>query len=135
MGIINWLMHRSMKNQTKTLVKWATESYRSVRNQHPSLSDREVFEKMLDQRGRFPGGDRDRDIVLGRYGSSLNGLCYFLGLNSQHMKGTMVSRCMQFTEYVDLELEKHGFKKPSDETKQRYFMTLGLSKNAKSAQN
>jgi hypothetical protein len=46
------------------------------------------------------------------------------------MKGMMVSRCVQLTEYVDIELLKRGFQKPSDEIKQRYFKTLGLPETA-----
>jgi len=134
MGIVNWLMHRSMKGHAEALAKWASESYQAVRTQNPELAERNVFRKMLDQRGRFPGGEKDREIVLDRYGSSLNGLCYYLGLNSQHMKGMMVSRCVQFTEYVDIELQKCGVERLSAETKQRYFKTLGLPESyAKSA--
>jgi hypothetical protein len=130
MGIINWIMHRSMRKWAEALVKWATDTYRSLRAQNPDLSDREIFAMMLDERGRFPGGDKDRDVILDRYGSSLNGLCYFLGLNAQKMKGMMVLRCVQFTEYVDLALQSHGFHKPTDETRQRYFKTLGLPETA-----
>lgn len=130
MGIINWLMHRRMKRHAEALVKWATESYEGVRAQHPELPERDVFRKMLDQRVRFPGGDKDRETVLEKYGSSLNGLCYYLGLNSQSMGGMMVSRCVQFTEYVDIELQKRGLNTPSDETKRRYFKTLGLPESA-----
>lgn len=135
MGIINWLMHRNMRRQAEALAKWATESYQSVRTQNSDLSDRDVFGKMLDQRARFPGSEKDRETVLDRYGSSLHGLCYYIGLNSQDMKRMMVSRCVQFTDYVDIELEKYGFKKPSDEIKRRYFKTLGLPANTVTSLN
>ncbi len=85
---------------------------------------------MLDQKGKFPGREKARDIVLDRYGSSLNGLCYFLGLKSPLMKDMMISRCVQFTEYVDMELEKRGIGKLSDETKRKYFKTLKLPEDA-----
>ncbi len=130
MGIVNWLMHRNMKNAADALVTWATDAYRSVRTAQPHLPEREVFGHMLDQNGRFPDGDKARDTVLDRYGSSIHGLCYFLGLNTQPMKGMMVSRCVQFTEYVDLELQKRGFGMPADDVKRRYFKTLGLPENA-----
>jgi len=51
-------------------------------------------------------------------------------LNSQSMKGTMVSRCIQFTEYIDFELKNRGFEKPANDIKKRYFRTLGLPENA-----
>jgi hypothetical protein len=132
MGIINWLVHRNMRGQAEALAKWATDSYQSIRSQDPDLADRDVFREMLDQRGRFPGGDADREKVLDRYGSSLHGLCYYLGLNSQQMKGMMVSRCVQFTEYVDIELRKNGAGEIPIETKRRYFKTLGLPEEAAS---
>jgi hypothetical protein len=46
------------------------------------------------------------------------------------MKGMMVSRCVQFTQYVDIELEKRGVTKPSDDIRRGYFQTLGLPDNA-----
>lgn len=118
-----------MRGQAKSLTKWATESYLSVHTQNSDFSDRDIFRKMLDQRGKFPGGEKDCEAILDRYGSSIHGLCYYIGLNSRHMKGMMVLRCVQFTDYVDIELEKHGFKKPSDEIKRCYFKTLGLPAN------
>lgn len=126
MGIINSLMHRNMRREAEALAKWATDSYQSVHAQNPDLVERDVFRKMLDQRVRFPGGETDREKVLDRYGSSLHGLCYYLGLNSQRMKGMMVSRCLQFTEYVDMELRKNGVEQISIETKRGYYKTLGL---------
>ena len=130
MGIINWLMHRNMKNVARSIVNWAVDSYSSINKQCPGIIDREIFGRMLDQRGEFPGGDRDREIILDRYGSSINGICYYLGLNSQSMRGTMVSRCIQFTEYIDLELKNRGFEKPANDIKKGYFKTLGLPENA-----
>lgn len=130
MELANQQMHYLMNNEAKSRATWAFELYQSFRAQYPELSDREVFGKMLDQRVKFPGGDKDREIVLDRYGSSLNGLCYYLGLNSTLMKDTMIFRCIQFTEYVDIELEKCGIKKPSDEIKRQYFKTLDLPEEA-----
>lgn len=130
MGILNSLMHRTMRKHAEDLAQWAGETYQLLRKEHPNVPERDIFAKMLDQRGRFPGGDKDRDIVVDRYGSSLNGLCYFLGLNSQQMKEMMVSRCVQYTEYVDIALQKKGFEKPTDETKRLYFKTLGLPEDA-----
>lgn len=109
---------------------WAIESYKAMCRDTPNLAEQDVFRKILDQRVLFPGGDKDREVVLDRYGSSLNGLCYYLGLNSSLMKDMMVSRCIQYTEYIDIELEKYGVHKPLDETKRRYFKTLGLPEDA-----
>lgn len=129
-GVINWLMHYLMQNQAMSRAVWSIKSFQSFHNQYPELSDREIYGKILDQKGNFVGGARDREIVLDRYASSLNGLCYYLGLNSPLMKDMMVSRCIQYTEYVDIELEKYGIHKPSNETKRRYFKTLGLPESA-----
>jgi hypothetical protein len=119
-----------MKGEAEALTKWATEAYNSLRTQYPHLSEREVFGKMLDQRGKFGAGETIRTKFLDRYGTSLHGFCYFLGLNTQPMKGMMVSRCVQFTQYVDIELEKRGVTKPSDDIRRGYFQTLGLPDNA-----
>lgn len=126
MGIVNWLMHHNMRGIIKSLVEWAVYSYEPLRFQFKDMPDREIFGKMLDNRVSFPGGESQRETVLDRYGSSINGLCYYLGLNSPEMKGMMVLRCLQFVEYVDIELHKRGFNKPSDDIKRSYFKTLGI---------
>lgn len=130
MGLLNWTIHRSMRRHAEEIVQWIVNTYQQLRTDHPVLPERDILAKLLDQRGRFPRGDTDRDIVLDRYGSSLNGLCYYLGLNSQLMKGMMISRCVQYTEYIDTALKKLGFGKPPDETKLGYFKTLGLPEGA-----
>ena len=74
--------------------------------------------------------NRFSEDTLDKYASSLNRLCYYLGLNSPLMKDMMVSRCIQYTEYIDMELEKYGIHKPLDEVKRQYFKTLGLPEGA-----
>lgn len=124
MGIINWLMHRGIQGRAQELAEWAMESYKSVRSANADASERDVFKKMLNQRVKFPGGEQDLEKVLDRWGSSLHGLCYYLGLHSQEMKGMMVSRCIQFTEYVDLSLKERGAKPLPPELKKEYFRIL-----------
>jgi len=130
MGFINSLMHRNMKKEAGRRATWAADYYKKIRDQFPDVTEREVFGKMLDSRFKFPDGAKAREVVLDRYGSSLNGLCYYIGLNSPTMKGTMVLRCLQFVEYVDIELQKRGFDKPSDDVKRGYFKTLDLPETA-----
>jgi len=127
---VNNLMHEMMEKEATSVVGWVADAYKSSRVKYPECSDREIFKKVLGQRIAFPGGERDCNIVLDRYGTSINGICYYLGLNSQIMKDTMVSRCVQFTEYIDLELENRGFKKPADDIKRSYFKRLGLPEEA-----
>jgi hypothetical protein len=127
MGFINWTMHRNMRRLAAELSKWAVESHEATRRQHPDWSDREIQRSMLDGKGiTFDVGDSSRETFLDRYGSSLNGLCYFLGLTGGPMKDATVLRCVQFTEYVDIELQKHGATKISDDIKRGYFKLLGL---------
>ncbi|OGX33583.1 MAG: hypothetical protein A3I43_01300 [Omnitrophica WOR_2 bacterium RIFCSPLOWO2_02_FULL_50_19] len=130
MGIINWLIHRNMLNAANELAKWAFELFQSLRAAQPNIDDRETFRQMLDQRGRFPGGAADREKVLDRYGSSLHGLCYFIGLNSPLMKGMMISRCIQYTQYVDRALEKYGANPLPVSLKREYFEKLRLPVDA-----
>lgn len=130
MGITNWLMHRGMRRIAKKWVLWATESYQSLHAQYPNISDREIFKIALSQKIKFQNGEKDCDLILDRYGSSIYGLCYFLGLGCKSMKNSMIFRCVQFTEYVDYELEKRGFQKPSNDIKRGYFKLLDLPEDA-----
>lgn len=126
MRIINWLVHRNMRNAANELAKWAFELFQALRTAQPNIGERETFRQMLDQRGRFPGGDADREKVLDRYGSSIHGLCYFIGLNSSLMKDMMVSRCIQYTQYIDLALERYGVNPVSPALRREYFEKLRL---------
>jgi len=126
MGIINWLMHRNMRKQAEDWAEWSVTAFKQVCSKHPGLSDRELYGKTLDTRVQFPDGDSARSKVLDRYGSSLHGLCYYLGLNSESMKGALVSRCLQFIEYMDIELDKRKVPKLSRELKEQYFEFLKL---------
>lgn len=119
-----------MKSEAKAVVDWTMQSFQLLKAQHADSVERDIFQKLLDLRGKFPRGDIDRDIVVDRYGTSINGICYYIGLNSGLMKKQMVSRGVQFTEYIDLELNRRGFEKPSNEIKKGYFKTLGLPESA-----
>lgn len=135
-------MHRSMRARAQNLAEWATHSFESVQRENPTIGQRDVFRIMLDRRVNFPGGEADetesirkflrdhREKVLDRYGSSLHGLCYYLGLNSPEMSEMMVSRCIQFTEYVDIALKDYRAAPLSPEEKKRYFQYLKLPEEA-----
>jgi hypothetical protein len=130
MGLLNWFMHRSIRRSAEQLVAWASETYTVLHAQNPGMAEREVFGKLLEQRFRFPGGDRDSNSALDKFGSSMHGICYYAGLNTAQMKGMMVIRCVQFTEYVDIELKKRGFNPPPLGVKRDYFEVLGLPEDA-----
>ena len=48
----------------------------------------------------------------------------------QDMKDLMISRCIQFGEYIDIALANRGAAPLSDELKRKYFRTLGLPEDA-----
>jgi len=126
MALANWMMRRGLKKAAAEIADWAVASYVTLHSQHPELQERELFGKMLDQRLNFPGGSDAREQALDVFGSSINGICYYCGLNTAYMKQMMVIRRVQFTEYVDIELENRGFTKPLKQTKEQYFKVLGL---------
>ncbi len=128
MGIVNWLVHRNMKRDAESLAKWAAAAYYQEVASKSCISDRERFGKMLVKRSiNFKAGN---EKFLDTYGDSLYGFCYCIGLNGSLMSGMMISRCVQYTQYIDEELDKYGFKMPSNEIRRGYFRALGLPENS-----
>lgn len=119
-----------MRSRARDLAKWATSSYRLMQKENPAMTDREIFSKLLDQRVQFPAGQAAKDAVLDRYGSSIYGICYFLGLNTGGMESSMVLRCLQFLQYLTAAMQSAGAGPLSPDLKRDYFRKLDLPEDA-----
>ena len=132
MGIINWMVQRNMESNASELAKWAATTYYQIVASKSCASEREIFRKMLEKRGvNFDAGSDIREKFLDRYGDSVHGFCYFLGLNSPLMKGMMVSRCVQYIQCMDKYLDKFGVNSPPNEVRSGYLKTLGIPDDMK----
>ncbi len=136
MGILNWMMHKNMRKVAEQCVKTAATTYSSLRVLNPNMSEQDLRAGVLDKLGNFPVESR-RQYVLATYGTSLHGICYAMGL-ATFGGGLIVSRCVQFTQYVDIEFERYndmefgraGFLPPATEMKRGYFKALKLPEYA-----
>lgn len=128
MGLVNCMMHRNMQKVSEELATWAVETHRLVQSRNPGVSEAEVLGGMVDTRGQFGAGATAREKFLDTFGSSRHGLCYFLGLNKLQIR--MVSRSLQFIEYMDIALAKRGIVRPPDDLRRGYLKALGLPEDA-----
>jgi hypothetical protein len=136
MGVLNWMMHRTMKSRAEEVVKSATTTYSALRAQNLHLAESELRARVLDALVVVESGKRQH--VLDTYGTSLHGIGYFMGIYTPPIRGMIVSRCIQFTQYVDLffescvdtEFGRAGFTPPSREMKRGYFKALGFPEDA-----
>jgi hypothetical protein len=127
MGIVNSMMHRRMRGLAKELATWAVNSSKALSQQYPTLSEREIRGKMLDQRCKYRDGNNSRERLLDRCGASLHTMCYCLGFNE--MTGAGAFRVAQLAQYIDIELDARGCGPTPIETKKSYFKAAGLSED------
>ncbi len=57
---------------------------------------------------------------------TVQGFCYMMALDAGRLKGLMNLRSLQFTHYMDKELETQGFPPQSKEQKERILEVMGL---------
>jgi len=129
MGLSNFLIQRAMKKDARLLAEWAAELYQTLKVHNPNDTDEEIFGEMLGERMHFRDED-DEKRTKARFCSTIEGVCYYLGMEFGVLRGAPIFRCVQFTQYVDEELYNRGFNKQSIETKRRLFKELGLPEDS-----
>jgi len=126
MGLFNWLMHRSMKKEAGRLAKEVTALYYEAKCRTPNASEMEVIKGMAfdeEALARMPGSSKTRLEICCE---TVQGFCYMMALDVGKLKGLMNFRSLQFTHYMDKELEAQGFPPQSKEQKERILEAMEL---------
>ena len=124
MGLVNWIVQHSMRREAKRIAKWAAETYPVVKSHNPGSAEPEVLAKMLfaDLSDASESVQKKVDECC----QSIQGLCYIAAMDIGALRGVMNFRCLQFTRYMDDELQAKGFPLQSRETKKRVLAALDL---------
>ncbi|MDP3934915.1 MAG: hypothetical protein Q8Q46_01700 [Candidatus Giovannonibacteria bacterium] len=133
MGIINFLAHRMLKKEAARTTKLVLEEYNALKTKSPSAKERDVLRQTFYD---IWGISSEEDLKKFKEKTvqkinicceSLHGVCYLVALDGPAGRGLMVSRCLQLTCYIDMELEKRGFAKLAYNEKLKVLEPLELA--------
>jgi len=126
MGLFNWLMQRSMMKEARRLAKEVAVLYSESKSRNPDASETEVIKGMAFEEEALvdmPEASRKRLEICCE---TVQGFCYMMALDVGKMKGLMNFRSLQFTHYMDKELETQGFPTQSKEQKEHILEAMEL---------
>jgi len=115
-----------MRKEARRLAKGVGTLYSDSKSRNPNASEAEVIRKMAfdDERlAQIPESSRKRIEICCE---TVQGLCYMWALDVGRMKGLMNFRSLQFTHYMDKELEAQGFPPQLKEQKERILEVMEL---------
>lgn len=127
MGLNNLIVQKTMKSQAKKIADLAAKTYPVVKAQNPKATESEIFVIMLckdlSELSKMPAPLRTKVTECCQ---SIQGLSYFIAIDQGALKGFMNFRCLQFTQYMDRELELRGFQSQPLSIKKRVLGALDL---------
>ena len=133
MGIINFLAHRMLKKEATRTTKLVLEEYNALKTKTPSAKEEDVLRQTFYD---IWGISSEEDLKKFKEKTvqkinicceSLHGVCYLVALDGPSGRGLMVSRCLQLTYYIDMELKKRGFAKLAYNEKLKILEPLELA--------
>jgi len=126
MGIMNWIVQKTMINEARRIAKWARKNYDFIKRENPNLNDTELYIRMVFDIDKFNNlGDEPKNYIRNCC-QTIEGLCYMLAMDAGKLKGFMVFRLVQFTKYMDYYLYSLGFKKQTKVQKESLLKTLDI---------
>lgn len=126
MGITNWLVHRTMRKEAKRLAAELTTLYPKPLARSSEALDANEIRRMKFDDADFEGFSESTRELVAACCITVNGLCYLLAMNGGKLTGFTNLRSLQFTKYVDRELESLGFPKQTIEDKRKILRALEL---------
>lgn len=129
MGLLNlnnFIVQRTMSKQARRFAKVCKELYRKA---NVSVSDPKAIEAVKkatfdDERlERMTKPLRERFEICCE---TVQGFCYTMVLDMGALRGWMVLRSLQFTSYMDKELEKQGFPPQAKKQKERILEAMKM---------
>jgi len=126
MGIMNWIVQKTMINEARRIAKWARKKYDFVKRENPNLNDIELHIRMVFDIDKFNNLSDESKNYIRNCCQTIEGLCYMLAMDSENIKGFMVLWLVQFTKYMDHYLYSIGFKKQTKDQKESILKTLDI---------
>jgi hypothetical protein len=132
--MIQQMMMNKMNKEAIKICSNVMSKTNSYHERQPNMLDKELFYSVVcDILGMkdVQFTDEQRQAIQ-IYCLSIEGVCYFLGLEIGFLSGSMILRSAQFTAMVDKYLYSHGIKPCSSEVKLSYYKKLQLDECYKS---
>ncbi len=116
-----------MKKEARRLAKETATMYAESESKNPDAFVPDIIKGMMfdeEKLNRMPEKSRKRLEICCE---SVQGFCYMMALDVGQFKGLMNMRSLQFTHYMDKELEAVGFQPQSKEQKERILEAMELN--------
>ena len=125
-GIFGWFIQRAMRNEARKLAKEVRILYLQSKSRNPDKTEAEVMRGIVFEEDKFAhileGSRRRAEICC----ETIQGICYMMALDLGTLKRLTKIRSIQFTYYIDKELEAQGFPPQSKEQKERILEAMKL---------
>lgn len=126
MGIINWFVQRNMKKEAQRLAKEVAALYPVSKSKNPDASDMEILKATVFDNEKLTQISESSRKRIEICCETVQGFCYMVALDLGNLKGAVNFRALQFTHYMDKELEAQGFPPQSKEQKERILEAMEL---------
>lgn len=126
MGIVNWVVQRSMIKEANRVAKECRKSYDESKANNPDSPESVVIRKIAFDDEEFYEIPENSRMRFEKCCESIQGFCYMEVLDLGKFKGWMNLRSLQFTHYMDRALETQGFPPQSKEQKERILEVMEL---------
>ncbi|MFC2017119.1 hypothetical protein ACFLUD_01735 [Chloroflexota bacterium] len=126
MGIINWIVQRTMQKEAIRVAKLCRKLYDESNANNPNVPERMVIRRISFKDEEFYEIPESSRIRFEKCCETIQGYCYMQVLDIGRFKKWMNLRSLQFTHYMDKELEAQGFPSQSKEQKERILEVMEL---------
>ena len=127
MGIMNWIVQKTMIGEAKKIAKWARKRYDEVKAVNSDLDEKGVHIRMFFNIDKFNNVKKEEyKQYTEACCQTIEGLCYIVAMDFGSLKGFMKFRLLQFTKYMDHYLYALGFKPQTKAQKENILKTLKI---------
>ena len=120
-------MQRSMKKEAKRVAKIIKVEYERAKQSMFNASEVEVVRSIFFNEEKFAKLSEEFKKRVNICCKTINGLCYMMVLDVGVLKGAINLRSLQFTTFMDRELEAIGFPVQSHEQKREILEVMDLA--------
>ena len=126
MGVMNWIVQKTMIGEAKKTAKWARKTYDEAKATNPDLEEKDVHIRMFFNKDKFNNLKKEEKKYIETCCQTIEGLCYMVVMDFGSLKGFMKFRLLQFTKYMDHYLYSLGFEKQAKEQKESILKALKI---------
>ena len=127
MGLINWIVQRTMIGEAKRVAKEVRKQYDTSKTENPTSEESVILRRIVFADENFDTLSEDTRERFQKCCETIQGFSYMIVLDLGRLKGWMNFCQLQFTHYMDFYLSQQGFPPQSKEQKERILEAMGLN--------